>query len=143
MSVTAKWLAGSEGSDLASTYLDSLTNTSAATAMAYDGSVGATGNGYFYALISVELGSFTATAGGYIQLNVYFAGHSGTVEDIVSTAGDIYTHVVTTGASAKKLVFQIRCLPVAMSLVFTNQAGATLASSGNHVYVRPITEQVV
>lgn len=143
MSSTAKWVVASEGSNLASTYLNSLANAGVATAMAYDGSLAATGDGYFYAKVSVELGSFTSTAGAYLQLNVYHSGHSGTVEDIVAGAGDIYTHLLTVGASAKKAVFYIRCYPGLMSLVFTNAGGATLASSGNAVYVTPVSEQVV
>lgn len=139
----AKYYVGSEGSNVASTYLNSLANGSAATAIAYDNSLAATGDGYFYAKVSLELGSITPSSGGYITLQVFHAGHSGTVEDITTTGGDIYTKPLTNSTGAKKCLFMIRCTPGPMSLVFTNNSGVTLASSSNAVYITPVTEQVL
>jgi hypothetical protein len=143
MPSTAKFAVGTQGSNIASTFLNNLASGSTATAMAYNGSLGNTGDGFFYARVSLELGSYNPPNGGYVQLNVFHAGNGGTVEDIVITAGDIYTHTVKSGTSVKRIVFYIRCFPALMSLVFTNFTGATFPSSGNAVYVTPISEQVV
>lgn len=139
---TAKWASPSaQGSNIASTTLNSLANGSTSAVVTHDNS----SNLDLYASVLVDLGSFTSTTGGSITLRV-FSAQSSDVPDTTGgavSAGDAYTAAVTVGASAKKVVFpMVRLYPESMRLCITNNAGATFASSGNSIKVRPFNEAI-
>lgn len=135
---TAKWAAPSaEGSNIASTVLNSLTTGSVASDITYDNS----SNYDLYARVRVELGSITPSAGGSLMLRVYNTAGAN-VEDF-GGGGDAYIIPLASGASAKRAIFpMVRLYPWSMRFVFTNNSGVTLASSGNQVLVTPYNESV-
>jgi hypothetical protein len=57
--------------------------------------------------------------------------------------GDVYVLPLISGASAKVNVVQVRLPPLSLRLSLVNNAGVTLASSSNELYVRPWNEEVV
>jgi hypothetical protein len=140
---TAKWATPSaQGSNIASTTLDSLANGSTSTVVTHDNS----SNLDLYASVLVNLGSFTSTTGATITLRV-FSLQSSDAPDTTGAAvdaGDFYTKNLTVGASAKVVVFpMIRLYPESMRLCITNNSGAAFAGSSNSIKVRPYNESVV
>jgi len=135
---TAKWATPSaEGSNIASTALDSVGNGSSASAITYDNS----SNLDLYAGVRVALGSITPTTGGCIVLRVYNS-QNGNVEDF-GGGGDAYTVPLTTTTGAKVAIFpMVRLYPRSLRFVITNNSGVTLAASGNALYVQPFNESV-
>lgn len=138
---TAKWATPSaQGSNIASTTLDSLANGSTSTRVTHDNS----SNLDLYASVLVNLGSFTSTTGASITLRVYSAQSSDVPDDTGSVGGgDTYTQPITVGASAKVVVFpMVRLYPESLRLQITNSAGAAFAGSSNSIKVRPYGESI-
>lgn len=70
-----------------------------------------------------------------------------TLSDGTDTAdrigGDLYVVPLTSGAGAKVAVINmVRLYPFSMRLSVVNNAGVTLAASGNELYVRPWNEDI-
>lgn len=138
---TAKWATPSaQGSNIASTTLDSLANGSSSTRITYDNST----NLDLYASVLVNLGSFTSTTGASVTLRVYSAQSADVPDDTGSVGGgDAYTQPITVGASAKVVVFpMVRLYPESLRLQITNNGGAAFAASSNSLKVRPYNESV-
>jgi hypothetical protein len=137
----AKWAApSSRSSNFAGTTLNSLANAATSAFVTYDNST----NRDLYGAVTIKLGSITSTAGGSITLRVYTADGTDTPDDIGSVGGgETYTVPLTTSASAKVAVIpMVRLYPFSMRMQVTNNAGVTLAGSGNELYVRPYNEDV-
>lgn len=140
---TAKWATPSaQGSNIASTTLDSLANGSTSAFVTHDNS----SNLDLYANISIALGSFTSTTGASITVRVFSTAGSGPdVPDATGSVGggDAYVVPITVGASAKQIVIpMVRLYPTSMRLCVTNNGGAALAASSNTLKVQPFNESV-
>jgi hypothetical protein len=136
----AKWAPPStRGSNIASTFLDSLANGSESAAISYDNGT----NRDLYASVTVKLGSITPATGGSITLRVY-TGDGTDVPNIGGSAFDSFNAPLTTTASAKVVVFPlVRLYPMSnMRFTVVNTAGVSTAASGNEFYVRPYNEDV-
>jgi hypothetical protein len=135
----AKWASpGTRSSNLAGTALNSLANGSASSLISYDNSTARD----LYAAVAVKLGSITPGTGGSVTLRVY-AGDGTDLPDANGGAFDSYTAQLASGASAKVVTFpMMRLYPFPCRLQVVNNAGVTLAASGNEIYVRPYTEDV-
>lgn len=133
----AKWSAPSTRSaNFAGTTLNSLANLGESTAVTYDNST----NRDLYGTITIKLGSITPAAGGSITLRITLNDGTDTADRI---GGDLYVIPLTSGASAKIAVFNmIRLYPYSMRFSIINNAGVTLAASGNELYVRPFNEDI-
>lgn len=136
----AKWATPSaRSSNLAGTTLNSLANGSATTLITYDNSTTLD----LYSIVTVKLGSITPGTGGSVSLRVY-ATDGTDAPDANGGAFDVYTAALATGASAKVVTFpMVRLYPVSCRLQVVNNAGVTLAASGNELYVRPFNEDIV
>lgn len=140
---TAKWATPSaQGSNIASTTLDSLANGSTSSFITYDNST----NLDLYANVEIDLGSFTSTTGASITLRVFSTAGSGpTAPDATGSVGggDAYTAPITVGASAKVVIIpMVRLYPFSMRLCVTNNGGASFAASSNALKVQPYNESV-
>ncbi len=140
---TAKWATPSaQGSNIASTTLDSLGDGSTSSFITYDNS----SNLDLYANVSIALGSFTSTTGASITLRVFStAGAGADVPDATGSVGggDIYSVPITVGASAKQIVIpMIRLYPASMRICVTNNGGAAFAASANTLKVQPFNESI-
>jgi hypothetical protein len=133
----AKWSAPStRSSNLAGTTLNSLANGSESSRVTYDNST----NRDLYGFVTIKLGSITPSTGGSITLRVT-ASDGTDLGDAVG--GDLYTMPLTTGASAKIVnVPLVRLYPFSLRLSIINNAGVTIASSGNEIYVTNYNEDV-
>lgn len=137
----AKWATPStRSSNFAGSTLNSIANGSTSAFVTYDNSSALD----LYGAVTIKLGSITPTAGGSITLRVHATDGTDTPDDTGSVGGgDVYTHVLTTSASAKVVVFpMVRLYPFSLRMQVTNNAGVTLAASGNEIYVRPYNEAV-
>jgi hypothetical protein len=138
---TAKWATPSaQGSNIASTTLDSLANGSTSAFVTHDNS----SNLDLYASVLVNLGSLTPTTGATITLRV-FSAQSSDVPDAVGSVGggDAYTMPLLISTSAKVVVFpMVRLYPESLRLCITNNANVALASGSNSIKVRPYNESV-
>jgi len=133
---TAKWgTPGTRSSNIASTTLNSLANGSESTAVTYDNST----NKDLYGLVTLKLGSITPSTGGSVGLRVTLNDGTDTADRI---GGELYSEPLVSGASAKVAIFKINLSPFSMRLSVVNNSGATFASSGNELYVRPYNEEV-
>jgi hypothetical protein len=125
-------------SNLAGTTFNSLANGSAGTAITYDNST----NRDLYAAVTVKLGSLTPTTGGSITLRVY-SGDGTDTPDLNGGSFDTYIEGLTTGTSAKVVVFRmVRLYPFSLRLQIVNNAGVSTAASGNELYVTAYNEDV-
>ena len=133
----AKWATPSaRSSNLAGTTLNSLTNGSESAVVAYDNST----NRDLYGVVTIKLGSITPSTGGSITLRVTLNDGTDTADRI---GGDLYVIPLTSGASAKvAVVNMVRLYPFSTRLSVVNNAGVSLAASGNELYVRPWNEDV-
>jgi hypothetical protein len=133
----AKWATpGTRSADLAGTALNSLANLSESNAITYDNSSAL----HLYGTVTIKLGSITPAAGGSITLRVTLNDGTDTADRI---GGDLYTIALTSGAGAKIAnVPMVRLYPFSMRFSVVNNAGFTLAASGNEFYVRPWNEDV-
>jgi hypothetical protein len=133
----AKWSAVvTRSSNLAGTSLNSLANGSESSRVTYDNSTSRD----LYGFVTIKLGSITPSTGGSITLRV--TATDGTdLGDAVG--GDLYTMPLTTGASAKIAnVPLVRLYPFSLRLSIINNAGVSLAASGNEIYVTDFNEDV-
>lgn len=133
----AKWATPSaRSSNLAGTTLNSLTNGSESAVVAYDNST----NRDLYGVVTIKLGSITPSTGGSITIRVTLNDGTDTADRI---GGDLYVIPLTSGASAKvAVVNMVRLYPFSARLSVVNNAGVSLAASGNELYVRPWNEDV-
>jgi len=131
------WQFGSASGNIASTTLDSKANGSESTVVTYDNST----NKNLYGEVKVKLGSITPTTGGSITLRI--AVNDGTDSADATTSALTYTLPLTTGASAKIVIFENVFLPGrSLRLSVTNNSGTTTAGSGNEMHVAPYTERI-
>lgn len=140
---TAKWATPSaQGSNIASTTLDSKSDGVTTAQVTYDNSTLLD----LYANVEVDLGSITPGTGGSITLRVFATANGGASvpDDIGSVGGgDAYTMPLKAGASAKIVIFpMVRLYPFSMRLQVTNNSGTTTAASGNAIKVQPFNESV-
>jgi len=133
----AKWATPSaRSSNFASTTLNSLASGSESSVVTYDNST----NRDLYGLVTIKLGSITPSAGGTITLRVTLNDGTDTADKI---GGDVYSILLTSGASAKVAVFNmVRLYPFSMRMSVLNNSGVAFAASGNEMYVRPWNEDV-
>lgn len=133
----AKWAAPSaRSSNIAGTTLNSLANGSESTVVTYDNSTAVD----LYSVVTIKLGSITPATGGSITLRVTLSDGTDTADRI---GGDLYVVPLTSGAGAKVAVINmVRLYPFSMRLSVVNNAGVTLAASGNELYVRPWNEDI-
>ena len=133
----AKWATPSaRASNFAGTTLNSLANGSESAVVTYDNST----NRDLYGVVTIKLGSITPSTGGSITLRVTLNDGTDTADKI---GGDLYVIPLTSGASAKvAVVNMVRLYPFSMRLSVVNNAGVSLAASGNELYVRPWNEDV-
>lgn len=133
----AKWAAPStRSSNFLGTTANSLANGSESSVVTYDNS----SNRDLYGAVTLKLGSINSSAGGSVSLRV-------TVNDGTDTAdkigGDVYVAPLVSGSSAKVVVFpMVRLYPFSLRFSIVNNAGVTLASANNEIYVRPYNEDV-
>jgi hypothetical protein len=133
----AKWATPStRSSNILSTVANSLANGSESSTVTYDNS----SNKDLYALLTLKLGSITPSTGGSVSIRVTINDGTDTSDKV---GGDVYVLPLTSGASAKVNVVQVRLPPFSLRLSVANNAGVTLASSSNELYVRPWNEEVV
>jgi hypothetical protein len=135
----AKWASpGSRSSNLAGTALNSLANGSESAFIAYNNSTARD----LYATVTVKLGSLNAGAGGSVSLRIY-AGDGTDTPDRGAGSFDTYTEGLTTGTSAKVVVFRmVRLYPFPCQMTVVNNAGNSTPASGNEIYITPFNEDV-
>jgi hypothetical protein len=134
----AKWAAPGPRIGGADTRLNSLANGSESAFIAYNNSAARD----LYATVTVKLGSLNAIAGGSISLRVY-AGDGTDTPDRGAGSFDTYTEGLTTGTSAKTVVFRmVRLYPFPCQMTVVNNAGNSTPASGNEIYVTPYNEDV-
>ena len=133
----AKWATPSaRSSNFAGTTLNSLANGSESAVVTYDNST----NRDLYSVVTIKLGSITPSTGGSITLRVTLNDGTDTADRI---GGDLYSIPLTSGASAKvAVVNMVRLYPFSMRFSVVNNAGVSLAASGNELYVTPWNEDV-
>jgi hypothetical protein len=133
----AKWAAPSARSaNLAGATLNSLANAGESAAVTYDNSA----NRDLYGLVTIKLGSITPAAGGSVAVRVTLNDGTDTADRV---GGDLYVVPLLAGAGAKVAVLNmVRLYPYAMRFSLVNNAGVTLAASGNELYIRPWNEDV-
>ena len=133
----AKWATPStRSSNILSTVANSLANGSESSVVTYDNST----NRDLYALLTLKLGSITPSTGGSVSLRVTINDGTDTSDRV---GGDIYVLPLTSGASAKVNIVRATLPPFSLRLSLVNNAGVTLAASGNELYVRPWNEESV
>jgi hypothetical protein len=138
---TAKWATPTTtAGNIAGTTLDSLANGSTSAFVTHDNSTSLD----LYANVRVTLGSLTPTTGGSITLRVFSTAGGAAPDNTGSVGGgDAYTVPLTVSTSAKEASFpMVRLYPESCRLCITNNAGVSLAASGNALYVRPFDETV-
>lgn len=133
----AKWAAPStRSSNFLSTSCNSLASGSESAVVTYDNST----NRNLYGAVTLKLGSITPSAGGSVTLRVTQSDGTDTAD---KAAGDLYTAVLASGASAKVVIFpMVRIYPFSLRFSVVNNSGVTLAASGNEIYVTAFNEDV-
>jgi hypothetical protein len=134
----AKWTSPStRSSNFASTAFNSLANGSESATVTYDNAT----NKDLYGAVTVKLGSITPSAGGSVSLRVTQSDGTDTSDKV---GGDLYAIPLTSGASAKvNIISMVRLYPFSLRFSLINNAGVSLASSGNEIYVTPYNEEIV
>ena|SRR5215204_161087 len=138
---TAKWATPSaQGSNIASTTLDSLADSATSVFVTHDNS----SNLDYQGSVLVNLGSITTVAGASLTLRTFSCQGSDAPDNTGSVGGgDQYNEPLLVGTGAKVVVFRmVRFYPESMRFCFTNSAGVALAASGNSVKVRPYDEAI-
>ena len=120
---------------LVTTALDSLANAAeSAVSTAYDNTAGT----YLYGTVTVKLGSITPSAGGSITLRVTISDGTNMADKV---AGDIYTAALTSGASAKIVIFpMVRMYPYNTYFSIVNNSGVSFNAADNDIYIRTYNE---
>jgi hypothetical protein len=94
-----------------------------------------------YGAFTLKLASYSPT-GGSVSLRVLISDGSNVAD--AKAAGDIYTAQVVSGAGPKIVIFpMVRIYPFSLRLSIINNSGASFATSGNELYVRPYNEEIV
>lgn len=134
---TAKWATpSSRSSNILSTVANSLANGSESAVITYDNS----SNKDLYCAVTIKLGSINSAVGGSVTLRVTLNDGTDTSDKI---GGDTYTYPLVSGSSAKVAVIpMVRLYPFSLRLSIINNSGATLAASGNELYVTPFNESI-
>jgi len=137
----AKWETPStRSSNFASTAfnsLDSLANNTESATVTYDNS----SNKDLYGTVTLKLGSISPATGGSVSLRITQSDGTDVSDKI---GGDLYTIALTSGASAKvNIISMVRLYPFSLRFSLVNNAGVSLASSGNEIYVTPFNEDIV
>ena len=132
-----KWGTPETITTLHTTTLDGLTtNTLSAAGTAYDnGTTKAT-----FAAFEVYLASLTPAAGGYVALYLAPRPDGSNYADVKREYAHqlIGTLALDTAAATKRIVLPgVQIPPTAFYVYLDNQAGVTLASSGNTVKILP------
>ena len=139
---TAKWATpAAESSNLAGSALDSLANGGTTGRVTHDNST----NLDLYCRVTVVLGSITPGSGGSITLRYlgYQASAAASEDNANSGHQDAYTALINSGASAKRIIFpMVRIYPFNGGFTIQNNAGVSLAASGNAVYVQTFNEAI-
>lgn len=140
---TAKWSAlNTQGSNIASTTLDSLANGSASSFVTFDNSTGKD----LYAFVELILGSITPSTGGSVTICIFpTTGGTPTVPDNTAAIGggeERKTIPLTSGAGVKTSVVQMRIPPGSLRVSVVNNAGVSLASSGNSLKFQTFDEDI-
>ena len=139
---SAKWATPSaESSNLASTVLDGLANGNNSARIASSNA----SNLDLYCRVTVVLGSITPGTGGSITLRYlgYQASASASEDIVASGHQDSYTALLNSGTGVKRIIFEmVRLYPFDGGFFVTNNAGVSLASSGNAIYVQPYNESI-
>lgn len=133
----AKWSTPSTRSaNILSTVANSLANGSESAVVTYDNS----SNKDLYGVVTLKLGSITPATGGSITIRITVS--DGT--DVSDKAGgDLYTSILSSGASAKIVVIpMVRLYPLSLRVSVINNSGVTFAASANELYIRPFNEDV-
>lgn len=123
-------------SNILSTVANSLANGSESSVVTYDNS----SNKDPYALLTLKLGSITPSTGGSVSIRVTINDGTDTSDKI---GGEIVLFALTSGASAKVGIQKVSLPPFSLRLSVINNAGVTLASSGNELYVRSWSEEAL
>jgi len=134
----AKWTSPStRSSNFASTAFNSLANGSESATVTYDNAT----NKDLYGAVTVKLGSITPTTGGSISIRITQSDGTDVSDKI---GGDLYVIPLTSGASAKvSIISMVRLYPFSLRFSLVNNAGVSLASSGNEIYVTAYNEDIV
>ena len=133
---TAKWSTpAARSSNFLSTVANSLANGSESSVVTYDNSSNLDLSG----LVTLKLGSITPSTGGSVSIRITYNDGTDTSDKI---GGDVYVLPLTSGASAKVNMVQVRLPPFSLRFSVVNNSGVTLAGSGNELYVRPWNESV-
>lgn len=143
----AKWTTpGAISTNIAGTTLNSPTITTGSESglITYDNSEGATAPAgkNLYAAVTLKLNTFSPAVGGAVSLRVLMS--DGTNVASAEAGGDIYTQQVKSGTSVTRNVIfpMVRIYPFSLRFSIINNSGASLATSGNELYVRPYNEDV-
>jgi hypothetical protein len=133
----AKWAApATRSSNFLSTAANLLANGSETVVVTYDNST----NRNLYGAVTLKLGSITPSSGGSVTLRVTVSDGTDTAD---KAAGDLYTAQLSSGASAKVLVWpMVRIYPFSLRFSIINNSGVAFASSSNEIYVTPYNEDV-
>lgn len=133
---TAKWATpGTRSSNFLSTVANSLANGSESAVVTYDNST----NRDLYGIATIKLGSITPATNGSVSLRVTINDGTDTSDKV---GGAVYTVPLTSGASAKINMVEVRLPPFSLRVSLVNNSGVTLAASGNELYIRPYNEDV-
>lgn len=138
----AKWGTPSARSgNLAGTLLNGLAVGAESAAISFNNS--GSSNQFINAVITVKLGSITASSTASITLTVI--GSDG-VDFEDSASGDRYLGAVSSGTSAKVVMFKmVRLYAFPLRFTITNNTGATFPTgspSGNEFYVTVYPEEI-
>lgn len=134
----AKWATpGSRSSDLdTADELGSLANATESDPISYNNS----SNRNLYGAVTLKLGSITPSTGGAVTLRVTVSDGTDAADQ---AAGDLYTAVLLSGASAKVVIFpMVRLYPFSLNFSIVNNSGVTFNSADNAIYVTPYNEDV-
>lgn len=131
-----KWGApAARSSNILSTVANSLANGSESATVTFDNSSNLSPN----AILTLKLGSITPSTGGSVSIRVTINDGTDTSDKI---GGQIVQFPLTSGASAKVGIQEVRLPPFSLRFSLVNNSGVTLPASGNELYVRQWNEDV-
>ena len=131
-----KWGApAARSSNILSTVANSLANGSESATVTFDNSSNLSPN----AILTLKLGSITPSTGGSVSIRVTINDGTDTSDKI---GGQIVQFPLTSGASAKVGMQEVRLPPFSLRFSLVNNSGVTLPASGNELYVRQWNEDV-
>ena len=132
----AKWATpGSRSANILSTVANSLANGSESSVVTYNNASSRDGT----ALLTLKLGSFTPSAGGWVGIRMTINDGTDTADRI---GGDFFQIPLTATATAKIGIVPVRLHPFSLRFSILNNSGFALPASGNELYVTPYNEEV-